>query len=65
VHFLLALQFDQQISVQPCWSLAFLSQLPAPGDMPALLHSLVLEESFPVGFIDQLLKELEAGSPKI
>ena len=25
VHFLLALQFDQQVLVQPCWLLAFLS----------------------------------------
>jgi len=25
VHFLLTLQFDQQVLVQPCWSLAFLS----------------------------------------
>jgi len=30
VHFLHALQFDQWILVQPCWSLAFLSQLPTP-----------------------------------
>jgi len=31
VHFLLALQFDQQVPVQPWQSLAFLSLLPPPG----------------------------------
>ena len=64
-HFLLALQFDQQALVQQCWSLAFLSCLPAPGDgdllcpkesflkdLTALLCSLVLEKSFPGGFVD-------------
>ena len=32
VHFLLALQFDQQVPVQPCLSLILISQLPIPGD---------------------------------
>ena len=65
VHFLLTLQFDQQILVQPCWSLFLLSCLPTPGDgeilcsresfrkdLPALLCFLVLEDRFPSRFVD-------------
>ncbi|KAK4818697.1 hypothetical protein QYF61_017918 [Mycteria americana] len=62
---LLPLPFDQQVSTQPCQSLAFLAWFLTPGDrellrsvesvlkdLPALFCSLVPEGSFPGGPID-------------
>jgi len=61
---LLALQCDQQVPVQPCWFLVFLSCLATPRDgnilflkesfledLPALVHSLVLQNRFLGGFV--------------
>ncbi|KAK4818982.1 LOW QUALITY PROTEIN: hypothetical protein QYF61_022649 [Mycteria americana] len=67
VHFLLALQFDQQVSTHPCQSLAILSQFLTPGDQE-LLHSMesILKDLFcsPVPE-DHFPGELEFCFPKI